>query len=127
MDKKPYKQYSVAFKKQVVREYEAGESASYLRKKYGISGGSTVTRWVKQYGLKGSRYKLMVIQKPEEQELVKQQAARIQLLESALADAHLNELMLTSVIEVADEELGIDLKKTFGPKPLTKPEKRAKP
>lgn len=117
MDKKPYKRYSIAFKKQVVREYEAGKSATYLRKKYGIVGGSTITGWVKQYGREGSRYKLMVIQTPEEQNYVKELESRVRLLETALAQSHLDVLMLDSVVTVADKELGMDLKKSFAPKP----------
>lgn len=116
MDKKPYKRYSIAFKKQVVREYEAGKSATYLRQKYGIAGGSTITGWVKQYGREGSRYKLMVIQSPEEQNYVKELEKQLSRLESALAQAHLDTLMLNSVVAVADKELGMDLKKTFAPR-----------
>ena len=77
MDKKPYRRYSIAFKRQVVQEYEAGASASELGQKYGIGGGSTISGWVNQYGREGSRYKLMVIQKPEERNRVKELEERV--------------------------------------------------
>ena len=57
MDKKVYKRYSEAFKREVVREYEAGVSARRLREKYGIQGGRTVTHktqnfiWVQIHSL----------------------------------------------------------------------------
>lgn len=121
MDKKPYKRYSIAFKRQVVEEYEAGSSASELGQKYGIGGGSTISGWVNQYGREGSRYKLMVIQKPEEQNRVKELEVRVQLLESALAQVQLEKHVLESVVAVADKELKVDLKKTFGPKSSTTP------
>jgi hypothetical protein len=35
-------QYSVAFQRQVVGEYEAGCSLADLRRKYGINGGGTL-------------------------------------------------------------------------------------
>ena len=35
MDKQVYKRYSEAFKRENVREYEAGASATRLREKYG--------------------------------------------------------------------------------------------
>ncbi len=112
MEKITIRRYSEAFKKQVVREYEAGASGWDLREKYGIKGGSTVTNWVKKYGREGSRYKLMVIQKPEEQARVKQLEKRVQELESALAQTTLDKLMLESLLEVVEEEEGIALKKT---------------
>jgi transposase-like protein len=42
--------YSESFKIQVVKEYEkGGVSREFLKKKYGISGNSTVSKWVKKY------------------------------------------------------------------------------
>ena len=61
------KRYSLAFKQAVVREYEAGESLTSLSHKYGITGATTLKKWVEQFGRYGTRHKLMVIQKPEEQ------------------------------------------------------------
>ena len=112
MEKTPIIRYSEAFKKQVVREYEAGARAGSLREKYGIKGRSTVNTWVKKYGREGSRYQLMVIQKPEEQERVKVLEKRVQELERALAQVMLDKLMLESLVEVIEEEEGIAVKKT---------------
>lgn len=119
MGKIAIRRYSEAFKKQVVREYEAGASASGLGEKYGIKGGSTVSTWVRKYGREGSRYKLMVIQKPQEQQRVKELEKRIQELESALAQVTLDKLMLESLVEVIEEEEGIALKKNIGPRSLS--------
>ena len=126
MEKIIIRRYSEAFKKQVVREYEAGARARDLREKYGIKGGSTVTNWVKKYGREGSRYKLMVIQKPEEQERVKQLEKRVQMLESALAQATLDKLMLESLLEVVEEEEGIELKKNIEQRLLTGRKRKVK-
>lgn len=121
MDKKVYKRYSIAFKQQVVREYEAGASAKRLRAKYGIGGMQTINQWLHQYGREGSRYKLMVIQSPDEQNRVKQLEEQVRLLESALAQSQLTVLMLESVVAVADEHFATDLKKTFAPQSLPRP------
>ncbi|MEZ4681852.1 MAG: transposase [Caldilineaceae bacterium] len=118
MDKIPYKRYSIGFKRQVVQEYEAGASATELRRKYGIGGGSTISSWINQYGREGSRYKRMVIQEPEEQNRVKELEERVQLLEWALAQAQLERHVLESVVAVADKELKMDLK-NFRPKSST--------
>lgn len=111
--------YSEAFKKQVVREYEAGASARSLSEKYGIKGGNTINTWLKKYGREGSRYKLMVIQKPEEQERVKQLEKRVQELESALAQVILDKLMLESLVEVIEAEEGVEVKKNIGRRSLS--------
>jgi len=101
----------LAFKKHVVGEYEAGASAMQLSQRYGINGGSTVARWVKQYGREGLRGKLMVIQKPEEQEQVKQMEGRIAELEQLVTQLSLDKFMLESTLAVAEEELGHEVKK----------------
>ena len=111
--------YSEAFKKQVVREYEAGASARSLSEKYGIKGGNTINTWLKKYGREGGRYKLMVIQKPEEQERVKQLEKRVRDLEQALAQVMLDKLMLGSRVEVIEAEEGIEVKKKIGRRSLS--------
>jgi transposase len=112
--------YSEAFKKQVVREYEGGTSAYRLRQKYGIRGGSTISTWVKKYGRTGSRYELMVIQKPAERERIKQLEQRIQELEQAVAQLSLDKLMLESLVAVIEREEGLEVKKNSGRRSLSK-------
>ncbi|MEM7029469.1 MAG: transposase, partial [Chloroflexota bacterium] len=75
------KRYSLAFKRAIVAEYEKGASIEELRAKYGIGGSSTIQRWIEQYGRYGLREKLMVIQRPEEQNRVKEMQAKISQLE----------------------------------------------
>lgn len=108
------RRYSLAFKHAVVREYEAGASASTLRRKYGIGCVSTVCRWVGQYGREGTRHRLMTIQKPEEQRRVQEQAARIQELEALVAQLALDKAMLEASLAVAEERLGEPVKKKAG-------------
>lgn len=116
------KRYSIAFKQQVVREYEAGESASKLRRRYGIGSTHAVVKWVNQYGREGVRHKLMVIQTPEEQEKVKELETRVAELEKLVAQLSLDKFMLESSLMVAEDLLGEPVKK----KPHTPSSKRAK-
>jgi transposase len=111
---KVFRKYSLAFKQQVVREYEAGASLLELKGRYGIGGGNTVREWVEKYGRAGLRHKVMVIQSPEEQNQVKALKAKIGQLEKVVAALSLEKLMLETVLEVAEAELGIDLKKNGG-------------
>ena len=126
MEKIAQIRYSEAFKKQVVREYEGGASAYRLREKYGIRGGSTITTWLKKYGREGSRYELMVIQKPEEQERVKQLEKRVQELEKALVQMTLDKLMLESLVEVIEAEEG-EVKKNIGQRSLSERSTKRRP
>ena len=119
MEKIALIRYSEAFKKQVVREYEAGASASGLREKYGIKGRSTIVTWLKKYGREGSRYELMVIQKPDEQNQVKALKKRVKELESALAQLTLDKLMLESLVEVIEVEEGGEVKKNIAQRSLS--------
>jgi len=48
---KPQKQFSEAFKKQIVREFEQGLlNKDQLQAKYGLGGHSTVLKWCRKYG-----------------------------------------------------------------------------
>lgn len=105
------KRYSLAFKKQVVDEYEAGASATSLRKKYGLSNTHLVVKWVEKFSREGVRHKLMVIQTPEEQKREKELAARVAELEKLVAQLSLDKFMLESSLAVAEEQLGQTVKK----------------
>ena len=111
MNKQVIKRYSLAFKHQVVREYEAGAGFLELRDKYGIGGGSTIRNWVTQYGRKGTRHKMIIIQSPQEQEHVKELKQRISQLEKAVAQLTLDKLMLETTLAVVEEEMGTPIKK----------------
>lgn len=112
------KRYSLAFKKQIVQEYETGLSASELRRKYGIGCTHQVVKWVEKYGREGVRHKLMVIQTPEEQERVKELETRVAELEKLVAQLALDKFMLESSLTVAEEQLGHTVKKK-PPTPLS--------
>jgi len=98
------KQYSEAFRRQVVTEYEAGSGLSELRQKYGIGGRSTIRKWVAKYGSAGFRHKLLRIQTSQEVKRVKELEKQVEQLERALARMTLEKLKLESMVEVLQEE-----------------------
>ena len=116
MGKQKIKRYSMAFRMQVIREYEEGASATSLMKKYGIGSSVTIKRWIEKYGRSGLRTELVVIQTVEDQQEHQAMKERIVELESALADAVLENRMLKTTLEVASEALEMDIKKNFGKK-----------
>jgi transposase-like protein len=105
------RRYSVAFKRQVVSQYEAGASLNELKQRYGIGGSQTVNKWVNKYGREGMRHKLMMIQQPEEQLRVKELEKQLREMKDALAHLTLDKFMLECCLEVAEDELGHEVKK----------------
>ena len=111
MTKEVIKRYSMAFKQHIVREYESGATVYELQKRYGITGNGTIQRWVESYAREGLRLKVMRIQHIDEQDRVKELEAQVKELESALAQVTLDKIMYQAMVEVAEKEYGLDLKK----------------
>ena len=108
------KLYSLAFKQKVITEIESGElTRSQAGKLYGISGGSTINRWLVKLGKLHLLNKVVRIELKDEVSKLKQLEKEKKELESALANAHLKLITYETLIEVAEEELGIDLKKNL--------------
>lgn len=93
------KRYSESFRRQVVREYEAGSLVDELQKKYGITGGQTIQRWIQKYSNEGLRTAVVRIQTAEEASRVKDLEQQVEALERALAKTTLEKLKLESILE----------------------------
>ena len=99
--------YSLAFKKQVVREFESGQlSKNELQRKYNIGGNASVLRWCKQFG-KFDHSTPSQINRP----LKDLQQQRIKELEKQLEAAELKLLVYEKLIEVTNRQLGSDVLK----------------
>jgi transposase-like protein len=105
----PQTNYSQAFKRQVVREYEQGIlTKDAIMKKYNIGGHSTVLRWCRKYG------KLHYSNKSATGRPLKDpQKRRIKQLEEELKEAREKILVYEKLIEVANREKGIDVRKNI--------------
>ena len=102
--------YSEAFKRQVVGELERGKfrSLEAARRSYGITGTTTVLKWVKKYGSADLQPKTMRIETLEERDELKEAKARIRELEAALSDAHIDHCLEKAYLHVACERMGQD-------------------
>lgn len=108
------KLYSFAFKQKVILEIESGKlTRAEARKLYGISGGSTINRWIQKHGKLHLLNKVVKIELKDEVSKLKQLEKEKKELESALANAHLKLITYETLIEVAEEELGVDIKKNL--------------
>ena len=116
-DQKTIIRYSTAFKQKVISEIESGKfSIEKARKIYDIGASSTIHRWIKKFGKNHLIAKVVRIEMRNEQDKLKQLEQKIQQLESALAQSHLKNICLESMIECVEEHYHIDVKKNFGTK-----------
>ena len=105
------KRYSIAFKQKIISEIEEGKyTQSESSKIYGIYK-STIYRWLKRYGKYKSLNRIVRIEMKGEKDRINQLEKEKRALESALAQSHLKTLYLESLVEIAGEKYGIDLKK----------------
>jgi transposase-like protein len=104
--------YSMSFKRKVVEEIESGKySIGECQRIYDIRGGSTINRWLKKLGREHLLPRVVRIEMKDEQEKIKELERQKRELESALAQAHLKIVSLETMIDIAEEQLGIDIKK----------------
>lgn len=111
--KRSQRDYTLAFTLSVVEEVEKG-SLSYkqAQRKYGIQGRSTVLVWLRKLGtLDWSLPQLCQLSSKE-----KTPEQRIKELEAALDLEKQKTLLLTTVIDIAEKQYGLAIRK----KPLPK-------
>ena len=109
------KRYSGAFKQKVVTEIENGKfSVGEANRVYGISGTATVYNWLRRYGKGHLINKTVVVKMKNESDRIKQLEKEKRELEAALAKTQVRVVVLESVIDAAEQELKIDIKKKSG-------------
>ena len=115
--------YSEAFKRMIVSEYESGLSTkATLKRKYNIAGNSCIPRWLKKYG-KFDYINYNSIGRPmkdKDKQYIKELEAKLRLnelqLKKELKEKE-NELKAYKhFIEIAERELNIKIVKKSGTK-----------
>ena len=113
--------YSIAFRQKVVSEIESGKlTKEAARRVYDIGGSTTINRWIRQLGKLHLLNKVVRIEMKDEKDKVRELQRQKRELESALAQAHLKNLALESLIECVEEHYQVDVKKNFGTQVLKK-------
>lgn len=121
--KKKVNVYSDEFKYKVVQEYLNSDfSHEELLKKYSIGGHSCITNWMRKFGLKegpklkSSKFSITMAKgkkkTPEELAL----EAKVKELEKVLEYEKLRSLALDTMIDVAEKNLKISIRKKPGTK-----------
>ena len=106
--KRTQKDYSLAFKLQVVDEVEKGELTNkQARLKYGIQGKSTILTWLRKHGrLEWKESTQMKKKAPNKQ---------IKELERKLKRLEAEKEILNAAIDIADEMFNTEIRKKYLP------------
>lgn len=108
--KRTQRDYTLSFKLVVVSQVEKGDfTYKQAQKHYGIQGKSTVLVWLRKYGnLDWNKPMIHTMSKQEETP-----AQKIKRLERELADEKVMNKILNTMIDIADEQLGTQIRKKY--------------
>ena len=115
--------YSDMEKLRILEEFKkSGESMAKFQKNYGL-GHCTLSNWMSKFGLSFGKKKVLMAtieekNKPTNNKSTQERIleARIKQLEQELKDEKLKSLAYKTMIEIAEEELGVDISKKAGAK-----------
>ncbi|WP_165305010.1 transposase, partial [Pedobacter sp. SYP-B3415] len=104
--------YSISFKQKVVKEIEQeGLSISAVKRRYDISGGATIQKWLREFGRAHLLNTVIRIEMKDEKDRTLELEKEIKKLKLALADAYLERDCAEEVVRQASKLTGMDLKK----------------
>lgn len=117
--KRTQRDYSMSFKLRLVGEIERGEiSEVEAKKKYGIQSKTTIRNWVKNFGNLDRTYELnkRKMKSPEQKLLELGQQIKLleqknKSLERDLSDSKKKAAFFDMMIDIAEEELNISIRK----------------
>jgi transposase-like protein len=116
-DKRMSRNFGEKFKKDVVKRIEDNEfSVREVSDLYDVST-TAVYKWVYKYSILYQKGYKQIIEPMSSTKKVKQLQGRIKELEQAVGQKQMKVDFLEKLIELSEEELGIDIKKKAGSKP----------
>jgi len=106
--KRTQKDYTLAFKMQVVEEVESGQlSQDAAQRKYGIQGNATILVWLRKHG------RLDWSSKPNSMGKKSAPNKKIAELEKKIKRLEAEKMILNTAIDIADETLNTDIRKKY--------------
>lgn len=116
------RRYSDAEKLLIIEEFmNSGEAMETFQAKYGM-GHCTISRWMTKFGLSNTSQKQFtemkktLESKPEKTLREQTLEAKVAQLEKELKEEKLKSLALSTMIDVAEEELNVEIRKKSGAK-----------
>lgn len=108
--------YTLAFKLQVISLVESGQCTyKEVQRRFGIQGRSTVLVWLRKHG--NLDWKIPITMNTPESK-IKELEAKLHKLEKELKEERLKREMSETILEVAEEQFGIAIRKKYSPKQL---------
>lgn len=118
--------YSEAFKKSIVSDFEKGKHSVYeLERLYGVSN-PTIYSWIYKYSTFNEKGYRVIEHKMSSSKKVKELESKVKDLEQKVGQKQIMIDYLEAMMEVAKDELKIDIKKNFGTPQSNSSEKSAK-
>ncbi len=120
------RKYSIEFKKRIVNDFESGKlSVPQLEKLHGI-GNSLIYGWIYKFSTFNEAGFRVIEMKDSSSKKMKELEARVKELESAVGRKQIKIDYLEKMMDIAKEELDIDIKKTSPPHDQLVQEKQRK-
>jgi transposase len=132
--KRSQRDYSMSFKLEVVTEIESGLlSTSGAQRKYGIQARSTVVSWLRKYGKFDWENQTPSTMPKSQEQLLMELKAKVKLLEKQKAmlehqveRADKKAIIFDMMIDLAEKEYNISIRKNSSPEQSTSTEKNTK-
>ena len=133
-EKRSQKDYSMSFKLGVVEEIESGLiSTSEARKKYGIQSRSTVVNWLRKYGTFDWENQTPSNMSQSKEQRLLELEAKVKLLEKQKSmlehqaeRADKKAIIFDMMIDLAEKEYNISIRKNSSPEQSTSTKKNIK-
>lgn len=107
------RKFTEDFKRQVVKEYEQGSvSALQLSKLYGVAN-TQIYNWIYKFSIFNEKGSRIVEMKDSQSAKFKEMEQRIKELEQNVGQKQIMIEYLEKMIDIAKEELNIDIKKNY--------------
>jgi len=110
------------FKYKVVMEYLNSDlSYEQIKKKYNIKGSNCISNWKRKFGLSNPGEEQIMLNRAMSKEngktpLERELEAKVKELEGALAHEKLRTLALNTMIDIAERDLHVSIRKKHGTK-----------
>jgi len=132
--KRTQKDYSLSLKLQIVSEIESGElSTTGAKRKYGIQARSTVVTWLRKYGSFDweNQTPSYMPKTPEQRIMELEQKVKLlekqkKHLEKQVEQSDKKSIFFDAMIELAEKEYNIPIRKNSSPKQLKNVKKNKK-
>lgn len=120
--KRDVNKYTDDFRLKVALEYlNTGQSQKEILNKYGIQGSNCITDWIRKFELRKPtsqdlEVRLQMAKSVKKTKLEKYQESKIKKLEELLKREQLKTEALDTLINIAEEDLKVDIRKKPGSK-----------